>query len=121
MSLCRSRLATPSSASALGSKAWGSGSRRATPTSLLSHTVRRGRRGRVTVDYAQNSVERNTAAPYTLCARPTHPTASTPLTWEDLEAGTIQPADLTPQVVLERVGRLGDVYAPVLQADQHIS
>jgi bifunctional non-homologous end joining protein LigD len=77
--------------------------------------------GRVTVDYAQNSVGRNTAAPYTLRARPTHPTVSTPLTWEELEAGTIQPVDLTPQVVLERVGRLGDVFAPVLQADQHIS
>jgi bifunctional non-homologous end joining protein LigD len=77
--------------------------------------------GRVTVDYAQNSVGRNTAAPYTLRAHPDHPTVSTPLTWEELDAGTIQPADLTPQVVLERVGRLGDVFAPVLQADQHIA
>ncbi len=76
--------------------------------------------GRVTVDYAQNSVGRNTAAPYTLRAHPAHPTVSTPLTWAELEAGTIDPADLTPQVVLERVGRLGDLFAPVLQGDQHI-
>jgi bifunctional non-homologous end joining protein LigD len=77
--------------------------------------------GRVTVDYAQNSLGRNTATPYTLRAHPAHPTVSTPLTWEELQNGLIDPADLTPQVVLERVGRLGDRFAPVLQADQHIA
>jgi len=76
---------------------------------------------RVTVDYAQNSVGRNTAAPYTLRAYPAHPTVSTPLTWEELEAGSMHPASLSPQVVLERVGRLGDLFAPVLQADQRLA
>jgi bifunctional non-homologous end joining protein LigD len=77
--------------------------------------------GRVTVDYAQNSLGRDTAAPYTLRAYPVHPTVSTPLTWEELDVGTIHPARLSPQVVLERVGRLGDLFAPVLQADQHVA
>src|SRR5438876_2236362 len=77
--------------------------------------------GRVTVDYAQNSLGRNTAAPYTLRAHLAHPTVSTPLTWEELDAGTIHPARLWAQVVLERVGRLGDLFAPVLQADQSIA
>ena len=77
--------------------------------------------GRVTVDYAQNSIGRNTAAPYTLRARPTHPTVSAPLTWEELEEGDLHPADLTPHIVLERVGRLGDLFASVLQADQHLA
>jgi bifunctional non-homologous end joining protein LigD len=76
--------------------------------------------GRVTVDYAQNSIGRNTAAPYTLRARPVYPTVSTPLTWEELDAGTIHPASLSPEVVFERVSRMGDLFAPVLQADQHI-
>src|SRR6266568_866411 len=76
--------------------------------------------GCVTVDYAQNSLGRNTAAPYTLRAHPVHPTVSTPLTWEELDAGTIHPASLSPQVVLERVSRMGDLFAPVLQGDQHI-
>jgi bifunctional non-homologous end joining protein LigD len=79
------------------------------------------RGGRVTVDYAQNSVGRNTATPYTLRAHPTHPTVSTPVTWEELVAGAIHPADLTPQVVLERVERLGDLFAPVLQGEQQIA
>jgi len=77
--------------------------------------------GRVTIDYAQNSVGRNTAAPYTLRASTPYPTVSTPLSWEELDAGNIHPADLTPQVVLERVQRLGDLFAPVLHTDQHIA
>ncbi len=77
--------------------------------------------GRVTIDYAQNSVGRNTASPYTLRANPAHPTVSTPLTWAELDAGTIHQSSLTPQVVIERVGRLGDLFAPVLQGDQHLA
>jgi bifunctional non-homologous end joining protein LigD len=77
--------------------------------------------GRVTVDYAQNSIGRNTAAPYTLRAHPVHPTVSTPLTWKELEEGGLDPADLAPQVVLERVERLGDLFAPVLQGDQYVA
>jgi bifunctional non-homologous end joining protein LigD len=75
---------------------------------------------RVTVDYAQNSLGRNTAAPYTLRAHPDHPTVSTHLTWEELDAGSIHPASLTPQLVLERVSRMGDLFSSVLQAGQHI-
>jgi bifunctional non-homologous end joining protein LigD len=74
----------------------------------------------VTVDYAQNSLGRNTAAPYTLRAHPDHPTVSTPLTWEELDADTITPASLSPQIVLERVSRMGGLFAPVLRADQRI-
>jgi bifunctional non-homologous end joining protein LigD len=77
--------------------------------------------GRVTVDYAQNSLGRNTAAPYTLRAHLEHPTVSTPLSWEELDAGTIHPATFTPQVVLERLRRMGDLFIPVLQADQRIN
>jgi bifunctional non-homologous end joining protein LigD len=78
------------------------------------------RGGRVTIDYAQNSVGRNTAAPYTLRAHLDHPTVSTPLTWAELDAGSIDPVRFSPQVVLQRLKQQGDVFAPVLQADQHI-
>lgn len=46
---------------------------------------------------------------------------STPITWEELEASAILPVDLTPQVVLERVERLGGLFAPILKRDQHIA
>jgi bifunctional non-homologous end joining protein LigD len=75
----------------------------------------------VTIDYAQNSVGRNTAAPYTLRASSPHPVVSTPLSWEELDGGNVRPADLTPRVVLERVQHSGDLFAPVLTTDQHIA
>jgi DNA primase len=62
----------------------------------------------------------DTAASYTLRAHPDHPTVSTPLTWEELDAGSMHPALLSPQVVLERVSRMGDPFSTVLQADQRI-
>ncbi len=74
----------------------------------------------MTVDSAQNSLGRNTAAPYTLRAHPDHPTVSSPLTWEELDAGSMHPTSFTPQAVLERVSRMGDLFSPVLQADQRI-
>ncbi|MBC7264860.1 MAG: DNA polymerase domain-containing protein [Chloroflexi bacterium] len=71
----------------------------------------------VTIDHAQNSVGRNTAAPYTLRARPGAP-VSTPLTWEEVEAGQVRPSDLTLRVLPQRLQQVGDLFAPVLQGGQ---
>jgi bifunctional non-homologous end joining protein LigD len=77
-------------------------------------------RGRqVTVDYAQNSIGRNTAAPYTLRALPGAP-VSAPLTWDEVEAGRIRPADLTLRTMPGRVAEKGDLFAEVLQGDQRL-
>ncbi len=74
----------------------------------------------VTIDAAQNSIGRNTAAPYSLRADTTQPRVSTPLSWDEIAAGGFQPADLTPPVVLERVRTHGDLFAPVLSEGQHL-
>src|SRR5207244_6601664 len=74
----------------------------------------------VSIDYAQNSVGRNTAAPYTARARPTAP-VSTPLTWEEVASGKVEPTDFTLQTVPSRLAKLGDVFAPALSRDQHLS
>lgn len=47
---------------------------------------------RVLVDYAQNSLGKNTAAPYTLRAYP-DARVSAPLSWEEVEKGGFRPAD----------------------------
>lgn len=75
------------------------------------------RGGQVTVDYAQNSMGRNTAAAYTVRAQ-RHATVSAPLTWDEVAAGDIRPSDLTIRTMPERLSSLGDLYAPALQADQ---
>jgi bifunctional non-homologous end joining protein LigD len=76
------------------------------------------RGAKVTIDHAQNSVGRNTAAPYTVRARRPGPVVSTPLEWEEIEAGGVDPGALTPQVVLERAQRRGDLFAPVARGGQ---
>jgi bifunctional non-homologous end joining protein LigD len=77
-------------------------------------------RGRqVTIDHAQNSIGRNTAAPYTVRAH-AGATVSTPLTWEEVEDGRVRPSELTLKTVPERVQRLGDLFATVLQGRQRL-
>lgn len=77
-------------------------------------------RGRqVTIDHAQNSIGRNTAAPYTLRARLGAP-VSAPLTWSEIEAGQIRPTDLTLRTMSERLQQVGDLFAPVLQRTQRL-
>ncbi len=74
----------------------------------------------VTIDYAQNSIGRNTAAPYTIRAGASNPWVSTSLSWDEIAAGSIRPDDLTPDGVLERVQRYGDLFAPALLANQRL-
>jgi bifunctional non-homologous end joining protein LigD len=72
---------------------------------------------RVTIDHAQNSIGRNTAAPYSVRARPGAP-VSTPVTWEEIEEGRFAPEDFTTATIQARVEKLGDLFAPVLGGDQ---
>ena len=69
-------------------------------------------RGRVLVDYNQNAWGRTLASVYSV--RPT-PVASvsTPVTWREIERG-IEPHQFTMDVVLRRVSRQGDLFAPVM-------
>jgi bifunctional non-homologous end joining protein LigD len=77
------------------------------------------RGGRVTIDYAQNSIGRNTAAAYTVRARPYAP-VSAPVRWDEVEAGNFRPTDFTMPVMPDRVRRLGDFFAAVLGAGQDL-
>jgi bifunctional non-homologous end joining protein LigD len=79
------------------------------------------RPGKIFVDWSQNSHHKTTIAPYSLRARP-RPTVSTPVTWDEVEAGASGELDLvfTASDVLERVEELGDVFEPVLTIEQHL-
>lgn len=73
----------------------------------------------VTVDHAQNSVGRNTAAPYTVRALPGAP-VSAPLTWDEVRAGRLRPSDFTLRTIHDRLATVGDLFAPVLARDQRL-
>jgi bifunctional non-homologous end joining protein LigD len=73
----------------------------------------------VTIDYAQNSIARNTAAPYTVRAA-RGATVAAPLSWQEVEDGAVRPGDFTLRTMRERVATHGDLLAPVLQGGQHL-
>jgi len=77
------------------------------------------RGARVTIDYIQNSIGHNTAAPYTLRALAGAP-VSTPLSWEEVEEGHIRPSDFTLSTVPKRVSGVGDLFLPILVEKQHL-
>jgi bifunctional non-homologous end joining protein LigD len=76
------------------------------------------RPGKIFIDWSQNNAAKTTVTPYSLRAQET-PTASTPLTWDEVEAvGTgAEPArQFTAGELLERVERHGDLLADLLTA-----
>jgi bifunctional non-homologous end joining protein LigD len=83
---------------------------KADPKLILSKMAKNLRRGKVFIDWSQNNAAKTTVTPYSLRAQPT-PTVSTPLTWDEVEAGEVLPVDLTAPVVLERVAGNGDLLA----------
>jgi len=80
------------------------------PRDVVSQMAKNLRPGKVFVDWSQNNSAKTTVAPYSLRARPL-PTVSTPLTWDEVDAGDVLPVDLTAPVVLERVAGHGDLLA----------
>ena len=74
---------------------------------------------KVTFDYAQNSIARTMAAPYTARAAP-GATVAAPLRWEEVEAGQVRSADFTLRTMPDRLQAVGDLFAPVLQGGQRL-
>jgi bifunctional non-homologous end joining protein LigD len=70
--------------------------------------------GRVLVDYNQNAWGRTLASVYSVRPDP-RASVSTPVTWEEIERG-IHIQDFRIDNVPERVGRLGDLWKPLLRA-----
>lgn len=75
-------------------------------------------RGRVLVDYNQNAWNRTLASIYSVRPKP-QATVSTPLTWKEVERG-VRIEDFTMMNVPARVGRLGDLWEPLLRAKNRV-
>lgn len=70
------------------------------------------RQRRVYVDFLRNSMHQTVAAAYSIRPKPGAP-VSTPITWEELEAG-IDPLDFTIKTLPARIKTVGDLFKPVL-------
>jgi bifunctional non-homologous end joining protein LigD len=94
-----------------------------TPDKVVSKMKKVEREGKIFVDWSQNHPSKTTIAVYSLRARG-RPTASTPLSWDEVEAAA-DSGDGSKLVfeagdVLERIEDRGDLFAPVLELQQEL-
>jgi bifunctional non-homologous end joining protein LigD len=94
-----------------------------TPDQVVSKMKKVERKGKVFVDWSQNHQRKTTIAVYSLRARE-RPTASTPVTWDEVtNAAENEDADslvFEAGQVLERIEDHGDLFAPVLKLEQEL-
>lgn len=93
------------------------------PALVVSNMSKKMRPGKVFIDWSQNDEHKTTVSVYSLRARE-KPQVSAPLTWEEVaraaESGNDEPLRLGPEAVLERVGEMGDLFAPVQKLRQRL-
>jgi bifunctional non-homologous end joining protein LigD len=93
------------------------------PELVVSDMKKSLRVGKVLVDWSQNDDHKTTICVYSLRARE-KPTVSTPVTWEEVRRTLKKndPGELVFEAgkVLERVERLGDLFAPVIKLKQRL-
>jgi bifunctional non-homologous end joining protein LigD len=90
---------------------------------VVSDMKKQLRVGKVFVDWSQNDEHKTTVSVYSLRARE-HPTVSTPVKWEEVEQA-LKKKDASLLVfeagqVLDRVGRMGDLFESVLKLKQKL-
>jgi bifunctional non-homologous end joining protein LigD len=89
------------------------------PKLIVSSQRKELRKNRVLIDWSQNDEHKTTVGVYSLRARE-RPTVSTPLSWEELEAGDADALVFGPEDVLARVEEQGDLFAPVEELEQRL-
>ena len=93
------------------------------PEMVVSEMKKEVRTGKVFVDWSQNDEHKTTVSVYSLRARE-HPTASTPVTWEEV-GRALKKKDASLLVfeasaVVERFEKMGDLHAAVLELKQKL-
>jgi bifunctional non-homologous end joining protein LigD len=89
----------------------------ARPELVTAKASKDERRGKVLVDWLQNDPTRSTVSVYSVRAA-RWPSVSTPLAWDEVERR--EPLAFGPGDAVERVQRLGDLFAPVLEREQRL-
>ncbi len=93
------------------------------PEMVVSNMSKNLRTGKVFIDWSQNAEHKTTICVYSLRARE-RPYVSIPLTWQEIEkhlkGGDASFFYLEPEVALQRIDRIGDLFAPLLKLKQKI-
>jgi bifunctional non-homologous end joining protein LigD len=90
------------------------------PEQIVSRMSKALRPGKVLIDWSQNDQHKTTVSVYSLRAV-SYPSVSTPITWNELaEIRDGRELRFTPDEVLARVERDGDLFKPVLVLQQEL-
>lgn len=91
------------------------------PDQITGMMSKAKRPGRIFVDWSQNDEKKTTVCVYSLRAKD-HPTVSTPVTWREVGSSARRktPLQFETEQVLDRVEKLGDLFAPVLALKQKL-
>ncbi|HEY2990597.1 MAG TPA: non-homologous end-joining DNA ligase [Candidatus Binatia bacterium] len=94
------------------------------PDLVVSEMSKAKRKGKVFVDWSQNSEHKSTVAVYSLRAKRGRPFVALPLSWEELEKA-LEKADAAglffePEAALKRLKKSGDLFAPVAKLKQKL-
>jgi bifunctional non-homologous end joining protein LigD len=93
------------------------------PETVVSKMQKSLRAGKVLVDWSQNDDHKTTVNVYSLRAKD-YPTVSTPVTWEEVEMvarrGKATKLSFDSKAVLQRVKKMGDLFASVLTLRQKL-
>jgi bifunctional non-homologous end joining protein LigD len=93
------------------------------PEAVVSKMLKSLRTGKVLVDWSQNDDHKTTVNVYSLRAKD-YPTVSTPVTWEEVDAVAhskkATSLSFESKEVLQRVDKMGDLFAPVLSLKQKL-
>jgi bifunctional non-homologous end joining protein LigD len=94
------------------------------PDLVVSAMAKQLRRGKVLIDWSQNSASKTTVCAYAMRAKRDEPFISMPVTWAELNAArkSGDPGKLyfPPAEAIKRVQRRGDLFAPVLTRRQKL-
>ena len=94
------------------------------PDLIVSDMAKAKRKGKVFLDWSQNSEHKSTVAVYSLRAKGTRPYVAMPVSWEELSKA-LKKEDRSalffePDAALKRVKKLGDLFAASLRLRQRL-
>ena len=90
------------------------------PKSVTATMAKKERKGKIFIDWSQNSRHKTTIAPYSLRGRD-RPTVSTPISWDEVADGADgEPLSFEAFEVLDRVDELGDLFIDAVTLEQEL-
>lgn len=94
------------------------------PDRVVSDMAKSLRRGKVLIDWSQNSDFKTTVCVYSMRAKRAEPFISMPITWEELRSAVKRRDEkslfFTPAAAVRRLKKLGDLFERVLTLEQQL-